>query len=888
MHLNRLTLRFSGPDRRLEPDYQSFRYTSSVGHLRLCHLLAILAFSTAAILDISLFAEQFRVLLTIRIGIVLMFLLGLVTTRAAFYRYTWEWQNIFYVLATGFAAMGFIAIAPLPDSHIYYISIIVSLIFGYTFIHCSFVKASLAGTLLLAAYAAQSTWLHPAPPGIRVNNLYILGIINMLGMIIAYSVEHGARAQFYLTRRLENERAKVADGKDLLEKRVLERTEQLSAANERLRMEIDERRRTAEALKDSDEKFGKAFQASPMALIIRDEDTGKVVDVNDKFLSLLGYSEEMVIGNTTLGLGMWADPAEREAFLMLFSKGERVKNFRCRFRRSNGQFGVGLISAERIHLKGRAFMLAILNDVSELEEIKASEQESRQRMAAVFAAAATSIVIIDAEAHTIVDANPAALELLGLSAETVVGSPCHQFICPQFDGQCPMEMEGRLAEQATGREQEITNVDGEKIPVLRKTVRTTIHGRPHYITSIVNLSSLKEAESERKTLEARLHQSQRLEAIGTLAGGIAHDFNNMLASIMGFTELSIDDAQSNPDLVANLQEVLNAGRRAKDLIQQILAFSRERDQDFRPMAMRPVINEALKLLRASLPTTIEIQTDLEKIDPIKGDPTQIHQVLMNLATNAGHSMRTTGGLLHVRLSQRRLEREFLRRHPDLPPGQYALLEVADTGTGMTTAVVERIYDPFFTTKDKSEGTGLGLSVVHGIIKTHQGAITVESKPGEGTTFRIYLPTIQQKARKEAASAPVCPTGTEHILVVDDEPQVLKMCASALERLGYQVTARGNPSDALRLFCLQPQAFDLLLTDMTMPGFTGDKLAGEVHRYRGDLPVILFTGFSESLSEEIRRQAGIHTVLSKPILRHQLAVAVRQTLDAQHRPHSVSA
>jgi CheY-like chemotaxis protein len=235
-----------------------------------------------------------------------------------------------------------------------------------------------------------------------------------------------------------------------------------------------------------------------------------------------------------------------------------------------------------------------------------------------------------------------------------------------------------------------------------------------------------------------------------------------------------------------------------------------------------------------------------------------------------------------------VERESLEGHPDLPAGRYALLEVADTGCGMTPSVLERIYDPFFTTKDKSEGTGLGLSVVHGIVKSHQGVVIVESKPDKGTTFHIYLPVIQQETRKETASANICPTGSEHILVVDDEPQVLKMCTSVLERLGYQVTARGNPAKALQLFCLQPQAFDLLLTDLTMPTLTGDKLAYEVHRLRAEMPVVLFTGFSDFLSEEACRRAGIHTVISKPLLRHELAVAVRQALDTKSKPRAVNA
>jgi PAS domain S-box-containing protein len=879
MLLNKLTLQFSGLDQPLERDYQRFRYSNSIGHLRLCHLLAILAFGSSILLDITLFPQQLWHLMAIRLGIILMFGLGLLSTRAAFYRHTWELQNFFYVCATGFAAMAFIAIAPRPDSHIYYISIIVSLIFGYTFIHSSFIRASLAGGILLTAYAVQATWLHPAPPATRVNNIYILGIINLLGMIIAYSIERGARAQYCLTRRLEDERAKVAQGKELLEKRVLERTEQLSSANERLRAEVDERQRTANDLKDSEEKFGKAFQASPMALLIRAEDSGELMEVNDSFLTLSGYSRKHALEASAGQLELWADPAERDAFQMLYAETGRVKNFRSRYRRRDGTVGTALLSAERITLKGRRFLLAIYNDISELEEARASERESRQRMAAVFAAAATSIFIVDAEAHTIVDANPAALNLIGVSAEELLGSDCHKYICPQFDGRCPMESE---MDTGTSLEQMITNADGEEIPVLRKSVRTTIHGRPHYIASIVNLQSLKAAEAERKALQARLHQSQRLESIGTLAGGIAHDFNNMLASIMGFTELAIDDASENLDLVNNLEEVLKAGRRAKDLIQQILAFSREQDRDLRPMSIRPVIGEALKLLRASLPTTIDIQAELEKTEPIKGDPTQIHQVLMNLATNAAHSMGGSGGRLSVRLSRYQVRADAMGEHPDLPAGRYALIEVADTGSGMPPAVLERIFDPFFTTKEKGEGTGLGLSVVHGIVTSHQGGITVESVPGKGTTFHVYLPTIQQEARREAVVTPVCPTGTEHILVVDDEPQVLRMCASLLESLGYQVTACGSSSQALQRFCRQPRAFDLLLTDLTMPGLTGEKLAAEVHRYRPHLPVVLFTGFSESLSETARHQVGIHCVIGKPILRHELAAAIRQALAQQRR------
>jgi two-component system cell cycle sensor histidine kinase/response regulator CckA len=372
-----------------------------------------------------------------------------------------------------------------------------------------------------------------------------------------------------------------------------------------------------------------------------------------------------------------------------------------------------------------------------------------------------------------------------------------------------------------------------------------------------------------------------MEAIGTLAGGIAHDFNNILAAMMGYAELASLDAPEGSKANMRWQEVLKAGLRARDLVQQILTFSRQSSQERKPVEIGPIVKETLKLLRASLPSTVEIRQHVESnADVIETDPTQIHQVLMNLCTNAAHAMRESGGILEVSLNKVDMEEPTTTPYPDLHAGPYVRLSVSDTGHGIPPQLLKRIFDPYFTTKPVGEGTGLGLAVVHGIVKSHGGEITVSSKPGKGTTFHVYLPGTDGP-KEVAASQRVEPYRLgrqECLLLIDDEQALVEVGKQMLEHLGYRVIVRTSSVEALELFRNQPEKFDLVITDMTMPNMTGDKLAREMMGIRPGMPIILCTGFSEHIAEEKVKKIGIREFVMKPLVMSDLSKTIRRVLD----------
>ncbi len=390
----------------------------------------------------------------------------------------------------------------------------------------------------------------------------------------------------------------------------------------------------------------------------------------------------------------------------------------------------------------------------------------------------------------------------------------------------------------------------------------------------------RKGAEEKTRLEHQVQQGQKMEAIGTLAGGIAHDFNNILAAILGFTDLAKYKLPEDSDLRHDLDSVLQAGLRAKELVKQILTFSRQAEQERRPIEVYLVLKEALKLLRSSIPTTIDFQLNIdEKSGAVLADPTQIHQVIMNLCTNAYHAMRANeSGTLGVTLQTLEIDAE--KGNGLLRPGKYLELTVSDTGCGMTPAIMARIFDPYFTTKPVGEGTGMGLAVVHGIMSQCGGDIRVESEFGRGTTFRAYWPqTASEAPELERIIAQQLPGGSERVLVVDDEPMVLSMHTNMLERLGYQVTAQSSSKEALAEFTSRPQEFDLILTDMAMPGMPGDVLAHKIRQLRADIPILMCTGFSEQMTSERAAASGIGKIIMKPLLFRELATSIREFLDS---------
>ena len=380
--------------------------------------------------------------------------------------------------------------------------------------------------------------------------------------------------------------------------------------------------------------------------------------------------------------------------------------------------------------------------------------------------------------------------------------------------------------------------------------------------------------------EKQLQQVMKLQAIGTLAGGIAHDFNNILFPIVGYTELTMDDVPEGSQARQNLDEVLKAANRAKELVQQILTFSRQSSQERRPLKVQYLIKEATKLLRATIPSSIEIECNIdESCGPIKGDPTQIHQIIMNLCTNAYHALQETGGKLEVSLKEIYISYEQSLDRVGMKIGKHIELMVKDSGHGMEPQVIERIFEPYFTTKEQGKGTGLGLSVIHGIVKSHGGDITVFSRPGNGATFKVYLPIIDDIEEEIHVIEPlIAINGEERILLVDDEAQIIDIEQQILERLGYKVTPKTDSEEALEEFAAQPDRFDLVITDMTMPKMTGDQLARRMMDIKPQIPVILCTGFNEAISEEKALAMGIDKFVMKPIVKDELASTIRTVLD----------
>lgn len=606
------------------------------------------------------------------------------------------------------------------------------------------------------------------------------------------------------------------------------------------------------------------------------EQYGNVLEANLEFAHMLGYSLEEV---HELHVWDWdAQWTRQELMEMLRTIDERGNHFETRHRRKDGSLYDVEISTNGAVYRGKKLIFCVCRDISErVAERKKIEADLRLTR---FSFDEASIGIFQTgEDARILDANPHACRLLGYGRQELCRMSLYD-IEPGLSEVNRSDLWQQLIENgAVNFEAQLRCKDGTFIPVDIAAKLFEFEGERHSISFVRDLTEKKNHEKQKAVMEGHLRQAQRMEALGTLAGGIAHDFNNIIAAIYGYAELAQLRCPEKSKLRHYVEQIATASVRGKNMVQQILTFSRRGKSKKRIIDISSVVEEALTLIRATFPSTIDIREDITSgLGDVLADETQIHQVVMNLCANAYQAMGNDGGLLEMSLAAVTVGTYDSSSYPVISPGRYLKLVVADTGQGMERAYMERIFDPYFTTKKSGEGTGMGLSTVHGIVKDHGGSIKVYSQPGVGTTIQVFFPIEKSAVQPSRADTASFSPGRGVVLFVDDEAQLRDIGSELLEGLGYLVETRVNPMDTIEAFRLNPLKYALLITDWTMPQMTGGKLARIVRKIRPDIPIIVSTGFPAAIDDADLKEVGVRHVLPKPVSLNRLAAAVAKTLE----------
>jgi PAS domain S-box-containing protein len=640
-------------------------------------------------------------------------------------------------------------------------------------------------------------------------------------------------------------------------------------------LDITAQKQAVNALRESERKFRNIIESIPLGMHmyeLKADERLEFIDYNPAADNILGVDNAQFVGKSA-----------EESFPALAAS--QIPIMYRRIAREGKTWQSEQLDYEENQIKGafevHAFqtspgkMVAAFRDITE----RVQEEQERLLLATAIQQAAEAIIISDKDA-VIQYVNPAFEKITGYPGREAVGRNCNLLKSGEQDDIFYQNLWRTIQE---GKIWDGHFINKKKDGTLYRE-EATISPIKDKTGNITNYVAVKRDVTVEHRMEEQLRQAQKMEAIGTLAGGIAHDFNNILSSIIGYAELSLIGIQNKDRLRSNLEHILKAGDRARNLVQQILSFSRKKEYEKKPIQISLVIQEVLEFLRASLPTTIQFRKNIKATSSIVlADANQIHQVLMNLCTNAAHAMaahamQEQGGVLEIGLIDIELDAYDALIYPGIVPGPFVELTVGDTGLGMEPAVMKRIFDPFFTTKNEEEGTGLGLSVVHGIIKSHGGEITVESKVGKGTTFHIFLPRVERASSIEARKIQSLPGGAESILFVDDEPEIVDVTRFMLESLGYTVATATSTAEALNMIQQDPHRFDLLITDQIMPHMMGVELVKNLRQIGVSLPVILCTGYSDVIPDDEAAVLDIKAILPKPISLKQIAPAIRKVLD----------
>lgn len=653
--------------------------------------------------------------------------------------------------------------------------------------------------------------------------------------------------------------------------------------------DVTEHKRAEEIVRESKEWLMQFFDSIPEYCYLVSAE-GKIINANRTALEALGYNREELVGHPLEMI--YASKSQKKGGYILdqWLKTGVVRDEEMTILTRDGEERTVLLNVGSMRDRQKRIIhsTCIQTDITERKRMEQALLESEGRFRLFFEQNNAVMLLIEPDSGAIMNANMAAARFYGYSREELLNMDIGD-----INQSSPDEILLARQRVVSGKKTYFVfrhkRADNQIRIVEVYSTPISIKGRIMLFSIVHDITGRKRAEEERAKLEGQLRRTQKMEAIGTLAGGIAHDFNNILAGILGFTEMALEDIDPDNPVCRHLELAMKGACRGRDLVKQILAFSRLNEQEQKPVALNNIIDEALRLLRPALPSTISIKKRfLDAHDTILADPVQIHQVVMNLCTNAAHAMREKGGTLELSVIDTDSSDDELSLYTGLRHGAYARLSVTDTGCGMKPEMLDDIFDPFFTTKGPGEGTGLGLSVVHGIVKDHGGLIVVNSEFGKGSTFHVYLPTVEAVFPAEAGGPQSSILGgEERILFVDDEEMLVDLNFQRLSGLGYKVVTSTSSTDALKLFEAEPDRFDLVITDYTMPAMNGIDLARALSAIKPGIPVILISGLNEKILPERLEKAGIGVFLSKTAGKRELAGLIRKVLDKDRKINSTS-